>query len=184
MFAKSSNWFIIGAVAFALSACGGGSADQASGAVAAPLISAAAHADTQAAPPAIVAAAAPLASTPEVQLGYTAAVQSQPAAQAEAELVGMTVTRGSASLGNQQMQSASSAAQQASMAQFAAAEAARMQEAARWQAAMGNPDDEALLALFMYFENAERQAALSGVRYRKPSDPDCVSPRMMMCAND
>lgn len=178
MFSRLSNVVFAGAVACMLSACGGGQADhssapapQGSAASAAPLTATAPAAASAPAAPAVAAPAA------EVQLAYAAPVAVATPAQAD---MGLAPVQGSGlSMMSPQSLAALAAAEQARMAELAAA-----QEAARWQAAMGNPDDEAFLALILYHENAERQAALSGVRHRKPSDADCSSPRLMMCAGN
>lgn len=198
MFAKLSHWVIVSAVACTLSACGGGQAEQAGGPAVAPALTAAAPVVTAAAPTtgatglAVTAAAAAPAELPqsvrvapaaEMQPGHRAAaelVSAQPSAQADVQAQGVLHVQGGASAVTPQMQAAQLAAEhQARMAELAAAE-----QAARWQAAMGNADEEAYLALLMYHENAERQAALSGVRHRKPTDADCSNPRFLVCAGN
>lgn len=198
MFAKLSQWVIASAVACTLSACGGGQADQAGGPAAAPALTAAAPVATAAAPTtgatglavsATVAAPAELSQNGSfapgaaMQPGRHAAAElasAQPSAPADVQAQGVLHVQGGASAVTPQMQAAQLAAEhQARMAELAAAE-----QAARWQAAMGNADDEAYLALLMYHENAERQAALSGVRHRKPSDADCDNPRFLVCAGN
>lgn len=196
MFSTLSNWVFIGAVAGALSACGGGGGDSydhgsAAGApLAAPVHAEAsgASADTavNAAPAGgvdvqlayIGAPPAPLASPAEQQAALSAVQgqsgNGQPALPAHQQVALASMHGGGASVASQQ---ALIAQQQARLAELAAAE-----QAARMQAAMSNPGDEEYQELLRTME-LERQTALNDMNRIKPSDPGCISPRWLYCAN-